>query len=167
MPVKDLYLASLDDAYRILYKQLDDLRDVDVDDMWLTQAEEYTVKGMLAHLIGWSEYAIEVLPLMLASPEPTLPDIDVRAQDTAAIQQRETMTLEAIVAELKAKHKTLVSLVAPLSSEDLTLRRSKKDGRIFTIKSYLLDVMMDHILEHVEELKQWRISQGFDDPARD
>jgi hypothetical protein len=148
-------ISDLDYAFQLLQEQLASLSEVEMTEEIVDEEDGCTVRDVLAHLTGWADYVLEVLPVMLATIDNQLPPVDVAGRNRRALADREGKSAPEILAEFKQKHRQIVSLLETISSEAFTLRRTRQ-GKIFTIKSYVVDVMEQHILEHMEQLRAWR-----------
>jgi len=117
-----------------------------------------TVRDILAHLTSWEDYVLDALPAMLTGIDIDLPPVDAAARNRQALKMRRGRTSTDILREFKAKHRQILTLLQRASPQDLTMRRTRR-GQIFTIKSYIVDVLKEHLLEHSEQLKLWRANR--------
>jgi hypothetical protein len=148
-------ISDLTYAFEALQAQLTDLTEAEMTEAIVDPENGYTFRDILAHLAGWEDYVLEVLPVMLATIDNQLPAVDAAKRNRQALSVREGRLVAEILAEFEQKHRQIVDLLKATSPKDLTLRRTQR-GMIFTIKSYVVDVMKNHIVEHVEQLKVWR-----------
>jgi len=137
-----------------------DFRGLSDDDMGreVVDADGYTARDILAHLIGWVEYVVEVLPVMLTTIDIDLPPIDAEARNQQAIDSRRGQSAAELLGEFEAKYRQILALLKKASPQDLTVRRTRR-GQIFTIKSYIVDVLKEHLLEHSEQLNAWQVNR--------
>ncbi len=117
-----------------------------------------TARDILAHLIGWEDYVLDALPAMLTSIDIDLPPVDAEARDRQATDNRRGRPSTALLEEFEAKHRQILRLLQQASPQDLTVRRTRR-GQIFTIKSYIVDILKEHLLEHSEQLKLWQANR--------
>lgn len=152
-------ISDLNYAFEALLAQLADLTQTEMTDAVVDPATGDTLRDVLAHLAGWEDYVLEVLPVMLATIDNQLPPVDAAERNKQALLAREGKTVTEILTEFAQKHRQIISLLRAASPKDLTLRRTQR-GMIFTIKSYVIDVVENHIIEHVDQLRAWRAKTG-------
>lgn len=117
--------------------------------------EGWTIKDVLAHVIGWDRRVIQTIPLMLQNRADEIPDVEVDEYNRRSVEAGKDKSLAEILAEIKDTHRQIMGLLAPLSRVDVEMRR-ERHGRIITIQSYVIDVMMEHERQHAVEIEQWR-----------
>lgn len=152
-------ISDLNYAFEALLAQLADLTETEMTDAVVDPDTGDTLWDVLAHLAGWEDYVLEVLPVMLATIDNQLPPVDAAERDRQALRARAGKTVIEILTEFAQKHRQIISLLRDASPKDLTLRRTQR-GMVFTIKSYVVDVMKNHIVEHVDQLRAWRAGAG-------
>lgn len=152
-------ISDLNYAFEALLAQLADLTETEMTDAVVDSATGDTLRDVLAHLAGWEDYVLEVLPVMLATIDNQLSPVEAAERNRRALLAREGKTVTEILTEFARKHRQIIGLLRTASPKDLTLRRTQR-GMVFTIKSYVVDGMKNHIVEHVEQLRAWRAGAG-------
>jgi uncharacterized damage-inducible protein DinB len=117
--------------------------------------DEWTIKDVLAHVLGWDRRVLNTLPLMLQHRASEIPGVDVEEYNRESVAAGRLMSLDEVLAAIKAAHRQIVEILAPLDHKEIDMRR-ERHGRIITIRSYVIDVMTDHEREHALEIAQWR-----------
>ena len=117
--------------------------------------EGWTIKDVLAHLAGWDEYAINTIPLIAQDRADELPPLDVDAYNRESLAARQDKLLAEILDELKISHRRLLDLILELDHEEIDKRHERR-GRIITIRSYVINVLMEHEREHALDIENWR-----------
>lgn len=158
MDAVTLAISDLIYAFKIIQKQLNDLIEMEMTELIVDPTNGYTARDIIAHLAGWTDYVLEVLPVMLSSIDNQLPTVDVDARNKKALNDYQGKSALEILTQFEEKHQQILSLLQSTSPQALMLRRTQR-GKIFTIKSYVVDVMQSHILEHSEQLKLWQASK--------
>ncbi|RME45457.1 MAG: ClbS/DfsB family four-helix bundle protein [Caldilineae bacterium] len=148
-------ISDLQYALEQVQEQFAGLDEAELNSAVVDEAHGYTARDVLAHLAGWADYVLDVLPQMLATVDSSLPPVDAEARNAQARAARQEQSAAAILREFEQKHRQIVQLLRSASPEELTLRRTLR-GKIYTIKSYVVDVMTHYILETAELLKTWR-----------
>jgi hypothetical protein len=128
--------------------------------------EDWTIKDVLAHVIGWDRRVLQTLPLMLQNRAGEIPGVEREAYNGQSIAAWQDKSLSEVLAEIKAVHQHILSIIASTDQAEIDLRRDR-NGRIITIRSYVIDIMMDHERKHAAEIRQWRrdLEQGIDPEA--
>lgn len=124
----------------------------------LTQTPIYngwTIKHVLAHLAGWDEYALKTIPLIVANKADELPPLDVDAYNQQSLAARQNKSLAEILEEFELSHRRLLKLISELDHEEID-KRHQRHGRIITIRSYVINILMEHDREHALEIESWR-----------
>jgi uncharacterized peroxidase-related enzyme len=116
---------------------------------------EWTIKDVLAHVIGWDERVIKTLPLMLAHRASEIPDVEVDAHNRQSVAAWRDKSLAEVIVAIKATHRQIMQVLSKLDDLEIDMRRERY-GRVITIRSYVVDVMMEHEREHALEIEQWR-----------
>lgn len=148
-------ISDITYAFQRFQSQLADLTEAEMTTKIVDQENGYTLRDILAHLVGWEDYVLEALPVMLTTVDNQRPPVDVTERNRQALINRRGHSIQEILTEFDEKHQRIIELLESASPEDLTLRRTQR-GMIFTIKSYVVDVLKNHIVEHSEQLKIWR-----------
>ncbi len=148
-------ISDLTFAFDLLFRELSDLTEAEMTAQVIDPENGYTVRDILAHLAGWEDYVLDVLPVMLNTLDIQLPAVDASERNAQAIAARKNVPVKDILQEFEQKHHRILTLLKSASSEALTMRRTR-NNQIFTIKSYVVDVLQQHILEHADQLRLWR-----------
>lgn len=126
----------------------------------------WTIKDVLAHIIGWDERVLKSLPLIAQNRAGEVPGVEVEEHNQAALAAWRDKSWPEVLAHLQSTHRQVLDLMATLDHKEIDMRRDR-NGRIITIRSYVIDVMMEHDRRHAAEIEQWRknLEQQFDPVA--
>jgi uncharacterized damage-inducible protein DinB len=130
--------------------------------------EGWTIKDILAHIVGWDQRTVKTLPLMQQNRAGEIAGIEVEAHNRASVAAWQDKSLAEVLAALKATHQQILDILSTMDHVEIDLRR-ERNGRIITIRSYVIDVMMEHDRYHAVEIEQWRkkLEQNIDPKAID
>jgi uncharacterized damage-inducible protein DinB len=123
----------------------------------LTQApiyDHWTIKDILAHIIGWDQRVIKILPLIVQDQANLIPGVEVEEQNQQAVAQWRDRSMAEVLMALRATHRQIVDFIGQLDYPQIDMRH-ERDGRIITIRSYVIQIMVDHELQHAVEIEQW------------
>lgn len=124
----------------------------------LTQApvcENWTVKDILAHIIGWDRRALTILPLIVQDQADLIPGVEVQEHNRQSVAQWHDHSFAEVLLEFQTTRQQIIDFIAQLDYQQIDLRH-ERNGRIITIRSYVIQIMVDHELQHAVELEQWR-----------
>jgi hypothetical protein len=116
---------------------------------------DWTIKDVLAHVIGWDQWVIENLPLILQNRADEITEIDVKAHNRRSIEAWRDKSFAEVLATLKSTHQQILNIISAIDHVEIDLRRERK-GRTITIRSYVIEVMVEHERQHAVEIEQWR-----------
>jgi uncharacterized damage-inducible protein DinB len=117
--------------------------------------ESWTIKDILAHIIGWDRHVIEKLNLILQNRSKELSRVDVEAYNRQSVAARQANSLAEILVEMEATHRQILDILSQINYSEID-RRHEFDDRPITIRSYVIEVMVEHERRHVAEIEQWR-----------
>ena len=115
----------------------------------------WTVKDILAHILGWDERTVQILPLILQNRASEVTGIEVDEHNRESINAWRDKTLADVLTAIRTSHQQIIHILAPIDHKEIDLRRDRR-GRPITIRSYVLDVMIEHERQHAAEIYQWR-----------
>ncbi|RME71336.1 MAG: ClbS/DfsB family four-helix bundle protein [Chloroflexi bacterium] len=118
---------------------------------------DWTIKDVLAHIVGWDERVIRTLPLMLENRADDIPDVEVEAYNRQSVAAWRDRPLAEVIARIHETHARIIHLLSQIDHMEIDRRRQRKN-RTITIRSYVIDVMMEHERGHAAEIMQWRKS---------
>lgn len=126
----------------------------------------WTVKDILAHILGWDERTVQILPLILQNRASEVTGVEVEEHNRETVQAWQDKSLADVLSAMSTSHHQIIQLLAPLDHKEIDLRRDRR-GRPITIRSYVLDVMIEHERQHAAEINQWRkeLDQAIDPTA--
>ncbi len=159
MNIIDEVSSDLNYAYRRLQSQVEPLSEQEMESVVIDPENRYTVKECLAHLAGWQDYVLEILPAMLSAVETRLPAANPQGRIEQAIHSRSEQSGRAILAEIEENQSRILKSLQTASAQDLTMRRLMGE-KVFTIKSYVIDLTRDEILKTAEGIDAWRTSRS-------
>ena len=117
--------------------------------------EAWTVKDILAHIVGWNRRVLAILPLILADQANAIPGVEVETQNQLSVTAfRQTPVVE-VLAELETSFDQIYDIIANLDPKEID-RRHARGGRFITIRSYVIDIMVEHERKHALDIEQWR-----------
>lgn len=116
---------------------------------------EWTIKDVLAHVIGWDRRVITILPMILQDRASQVAGVDVQEHNRQSISVWQDKSFAEVLAAIRSSHRQILDIVAGLDHVEIDKRR-KRNSRIITIRSYVLDIMLEHERQHALEIEQWR-----------
>jgi uncharacterized damage-inducible protein DinB len=131
-----------------------------LSDRELTQIpiyESWTIKDVLAHVIGWDQWVIKNLPLILQNRASEIARVDAEAQNRRSLEAWQDKPLAEVLTTIKSTHQQIVDIISSLDHVEIDMRR-ERNGRTVTIRSYVIEVMVEHERQHAVEIEQWRIA---------
>lgn len=117
--------------------------------------DDWTIKDVLAHLIGWDRWSIGVLELIRQGRSEEIPGVDVEAHNRASIQQWREHSWAEVAAAVQASHQQLLAIISGMDHIEIDKRHTRQ-GRVLTVRSYVINTIIDHERQHAVELQQWR-----------
>jgi hypothetical protein len=124
----------------------------------LTQVPVYdswTVKDILAHIIGWDQRVIKILPLIVQDMAGQVPGVDVETHNRQSVAAWKDRSLAEVMAALEAAHLQIIDILSGINFTEID-RRHDRNGRVITIRSYIIEVMVEHERLHAAEIELWR-----------
>lgn len=128
--------------------------------------EGWTIKDVLAHVAGWDQRVLRTLPLMLQNRASEVASVEVDDFNRESVQSWRDKSLAEVLSEVQSTHQRILEILAGLDHKEVDMRR-ERHGRIITIRSYVIDVMIEHDREHAAEIELWRknLEQNIDSRA--
>ncbi|MCL4303903.1 MAG: DinB family protein [Anaerolineae bacterium] len=128
--------------------------------------EGWTIKDVLAHVAGWDQRVLRTLPLMLQNRASEVASVEVDDFNRESVQSWRDKSLAEVLSEVQSTHQQILEILAGLDHKEVDMRR-ERHGRIITIRSYVIDVMIEHDREHAAEIELWRknLEQNIDSRA--
>ncbi|GIK43035.1 MAG: hypothetical protein BroJett011_68680 [Chloroflexota bacterium] len=117
--------------------------------------EGWTIKDVLAHVIGWDQRVLRTLPLMLQNRASEVASVEVDDFNRESVQSWRDKSLAEVLSEVQSTHQRILEILSGLDHKEVDMRR-ERHGRIITIRSYVIDVMIEHDREHAAEIELWR-----------
>jgi hypothetical protein len=92
--------------------------------------------------------------------------VEVEAHNRASVAGWQDKSLAEVLEALKSTHRQILQILSTMDHVEIDMRR-QRNGRIITIRSYVIDVMMEHDRYHAMEIEQWRkeLEQNIDPKA--
>lgn len=144
-------VSDIKEASDLLHQHLARVQGIDLEKIIDTD-QQYTACESLTHLIGWQEYVLEILPTMLKQIDNPLPPVDAETRNSQSYLQRKDKSLSELLAEFDENNQQIIAILQEATPEALTLRRVR-NNQIFTIKSYVIDTILQNVLRYVDQLK--------------
>jgi uncharacterized damage-inducible protein DinB len=128
--------------------------------------EDWTVKDILAHIIGWDQRVVHILPLIVQDQADRIPGVEVQTYNRQSVAQWHGHSFAEVLLAFQTTRQQIIDFIAQLDYPQIDLRH-ERNGRIITIRSYVIQIMVDHELQHGVEIEQWRKrrEQMIDGPA--
>jgi hypothetical protein len=128
--------------------------------------EGWMIKDVLAHILGWDQRVLQTLPLILQNRASEIPSVEVDDYNQGSVNAWRDKSLAEVMAALQSTHSRIVEIIGSLNHIEIDTRR-ERNGRIVTIRSYIIDIMTDHDREHAAEIELWRknLEQNIDPEA--
>lgn len=117
--------------------------------------EGWTIKDVMAHIIGWDQWVLSTLPLLVQNRSEELPEVESDEYNEKAVEAWQDNSLAEILAEIKSTHLQIMEMISRLDHVEIDLRRQRQ-GLVITIRSYVIDMMVEHERKHAVEIKAWR-----------
>jgi uncharacterized damage-inducible protein DinB len=119
----------------------------------------WTIKDLLAHIIGWDQWVLCTLPLLVENQTEEVPHVESDEFNQKAVEAWQDKSIAEIRAELKITHRQILDMISQLDHVEIDLRRERQ-GRVITIRSYVIDMMVEHERKHAVEIAAWRKTLG-------
>lgn len=126
----------------------------------LTEKEVYegwTVKDILAHIIGWDEQVINNLTLVRQGQIADVTNPETEVHNPAAVARWRDKSWREVLGAVQQSYQQIIDSIAATDYSEID-RRHERQGRIFTIRSYIIETMVEHIRRHAAEIELWRQS---------
>lgn len=117
--------------------------------------EGWTLKDVLAHIIGWDQRVLKTLPLMLQNRASEVASVEVDDFNRASVNAWRDKSWVEVLSEVQSTHRRILESFASLDHVEIDMRR-KRNERIITIRSYVIDIMIEHDRKHAAEIELWR-----------
>jgi uncharacterized damage-inducible protein DinB len=116
---------------------------------------EWTVKEILAHIIGWDQRVIKILPMIVQNRANEIPGVEVESHNRQSVAAWRDRSIVEVLAEINSTHQQILDILSSIPFTEID-RRHERNGRIITIRSYVIDIMVDHERQHAAEIDLWR-----------
>jgi hypothetical protein len=120
--------------------------------------DTWTVKDVLAHIIGWHRRVLTILPLILEDHAGEVTGVDVDAFNRQSLAAVHDLSPLMVLTAMKSTFQQIHNIITKLDPVEIDKRRDR-NGRIITIRSYVIDIMVEHERKHALELEAWRKQQ--------
>ena len=156
MSDKATTLKTLDDEYATFRKTIDGL---DADAMQRVWFGEWSVKDIVAHVLGWEREMAEALRRMARGEKPTPEGVDYSDADgwNAKFAQRMKQQLPTtVVAEWGQVHQLYRAAAGAIADD----RYGETDGKPKTVNRLIETSGYGHFREHGTQIRAWRQREG-------
>ena len=114
----------------------------------------WTIKDVLAHIIGWEEVVLKSLRAHAAGEEWTIPDFKgIDAYNAQAVRQRETLSDEAVRREWDEVREQIRETLQALPDDRFGPKMKAPWGVYITVAD-AIGVLTEHEHEHAEEIER-------------
>jgi uncharacterized damage-inducible protein DinB len=120
----------------------------------LPVCDDWTVKDILAHIVGWDHRVIKILPLIVQDQADLIPGVEVEEFNRQSVAQWHSRSFAELLLEFQTAHQQIIDFIAQLDYPQIDMRH-ERNGRIITIRSYVIQIMVEHELRHATEIEQW------------
>ena len=151
---RDGLLKTLDDEFAGFLDTIDGLSDERMTNVWYG---EWSVRDILAHIVGWHREEAGMLERMASGERPWPegsghPYNDGDAWNARFVEKWHTASPATILEELKASENAYVAAARLLPEERF------REGR--TAYRLLQEGSIDHYREHAAQIRDWRKREG-------
>jgi hypothetical protein len=119
--------------------------------------DKWTIKDLLGHIIGWDQWTLEILPLILQDRAGEISAVNPDTLNQQSVQAWREKPLSEIMNTIQTTHRQILDIIAGLDHKEIDMRHTRGE-QIITIRSYVIDIMVDHERRHAEEIHLWRES---------
>lgn len=128
--------------------------------------DDWTIKDVLAHVVGWDQRVVRTLPLMLQNRADEIPGVEVEQHNRKSVEAWRDRSLAEVLAEIKSTHQQIIDILSSIDHVEIDMRR-ERNGQVITIRSYVIDIMIEHERRHAAEIREWRksLDQRFEPDA--
>ena len=116
---------------------------------------EWSVKDILAHVTTWEEEALKSLPIIERGERPQRYSVlygGIDAFNAQMAEEKQALTLEQVMANLRATHQRLLELVRNAPEEQIA--RDTRYRRRLRLDTY------SHYPIHEQAIREWRAISG-------
>ena len=112
----------------------------------------WSLRDVVAHIIGWQRLSIERLKTLVSGgmPDP-IDEKDVNALNAGFVKAETADTKEQLLAELSDVHRTLTQLASTLTEEAW----HREAGNMISAWKWLPNMTYRHLTEHAEKIRIW------------
>ncbi len=118
---------------------------------------DWTVKDVLSHIIGWDEWTLESLPLIVQNRADEVAAVNPDTLNQQSLEVWRNKPLSEVLSTIKLTHQQILDIITNLDHKEIDMRRTRGE-QIITIRSYVIDIMVEHERHHAEEIRLWRES---------
>jgi len=152
MSDKPTVLKLLDEEYANFRQAIDGLDAAALERVWFG---EWSVKDIIAHVLGWEKTMTEALQRMARGEKPTPEGVDYSDTDGwnakfALVMKQQLPT--TVLAEWGRVHQVFVKAARAIPDD----RFGEKDGKPATVNRILEGSGYGHYREHAPPIRDWR-----------
>jgi len=126
----------------------------------LTDEGGWTLGDIFAHVAVWEAYIAGALPAILASDAPALPDAAFAEMDRRAFDDVRARGFEAVLADAAHDRARALAALAGATDEAILRARRLPSGQSFNVRTWAIQEMADHDLEHAQHARAARKARG-------
>lgn len=151
---RDGLLKTLDDEFAGFLDTIDGLSDEQMTNVWYG---EWSVRDILAHIVGWHREEVAMLERMASGERPWAegsghPYNEGDAWNARFVEKWHTASPATILEELKASEGAYIAAARLLPEERF------REGR--TTHRLLQEGGIDHYRDHAAQIRDWRKREG-------
>jgi hypothetical protein len=117
--------------------------------------DDWTIKDVLIHFIGWDQWDLEVLPLIVQNRADEIALVERDTRNREFIEQWRGRKLAEVFNAIRVSHRQVTDFIRGLDHKEIDTRRQRGE-RIITIRSYVIELTVEHERQHALEIQQWR-----------
>ena len=119
----------------------------------------WTVKDILAHLIGWDQWLVIIVPLIAQDRANEISSLDVERKNRESVTAWQDKSWSEVLTAIKISYQQVIDTISALDYKQIDTRH-ERNGRPLTIRSYVVDVLVEHERHHADEIRAWREGIG-------
>lgn len=114
----------------------------------------WTIKEVLAHLVGWDDSTLQALQTFAANQPPLITAIrGINYHNQQTVEERKELTLDQVIREWEWVRGQLIPLIEQMSEQDFDTKIITPWGQLLSIYD-VLKIMVDHEEEHAEIIRE-------------
>ena len=155
IPEVESLVQQLTHAQERLHRALEGISEVELRK--IPAEEEWSVAEIIGHIVEFQPFWMGKVPLMTSEDNPyagrTAEEEDQRLEVVAMAKEAPLPELQRLLQE--ANEKTL-GLVRKLQLSQLSRRGRWSEGRTYTVREMIEQIVIEHLLGHAKQIQETR-----------